>query len=110
MRAAFLQIKNIWASPSLTININIRIISTTAKHVLLYGAETWRTTAAMLKKIQTFINTCLRRTLRIHQQQRTIETDQATENCGDGPSNTELWRRTKQQGTVEMDQAKASRS
>ena len=90
MRAASLQMKNIWASPSLTINISIRTINTTVKHVLLYGAETWRTTAVMLKKIQTVINTCLRRTFRIHQQQRTIETDQSTQNYRDGPSNREL--------------------
>ena len=30
-RAAFLQIKNIWASPNLTINIKIRIFNTTVK-------------------------------------------------------------------------------
>ena len=33
--------------------------NTTVKPVLLYGAETWRTMAATLKKIQTFINTYL---------------------------------------------------
>ena len=73
--------KTIWASPSLTININIRTINTTVKHVLLYGAETWRTTAVILKKFQTVIDICLTRTLHIHL---------ATENCGDGPSNGEL--------------------
>ena len=78
MGAAFLQMKNTWASPSLTININIRITNTKVKQVLLYGAEAWRTTAAILKKIQKFINTYLRRTLRIHQQQRTVGTDKAT--------------------------------
>ena len=31
----------------------------------LHGAETWRTTAATLKKMQTFVNTYLRRMLRI---------------------------------------------
>ena len=56
--------KNIWASPNLTINIKIRIFNTTVKPVLLYLAETRRTTAATRKKIQTFINTCLRRIFR----------------------------------------------
>ena len=55
--------KNIWVSPNLTINIKIRIFNTTVKPVLLFGAETWRTTAATLKKIQIFINTCLTRVL-----------------------------------------------
>ena len=48
-RAAFLHIKNIWSSPDLTTNIKLRIFNT----------------AATLKKIQTLINTCLRRCLRI---------------------------------------------
>ena len=43
-KAAFLQLKNVWTSPKLTINIKIRIFNTTVKPVLLYGAETWRTT------------------------------------------------------------------
>ena len=51
--------KNIWASLNLTNNIKIRTFNTTIKPFLLYGAETWRTTIATLKKIQTFINTCL---------------------------------------------------
>ena len=38
-RAALLQMKNILASPILTINIKIGIFNTTAKPVLLYGAE-----------------------------------------------------------------------
>ena len=64
-RPAFLQMKSIWASRSLTTNIKIRIFNTTLKPVLLYGGETWKTTAATLIKIQTFINTCLRRILGI---------------------------------------------
>jgi len=34
------------------------------KSVLLYGAETWRTTNTTTKKVQTFINNCLMRTYR----------------------------------------------
>ena len=37
-RAAFLQLKNIWASSNLTIDIKIKIFSHTVKTVLLYGA------------------------------------------------------------------------
>ena len=82
-KVAFLQMKNIWASPNLTINIKIRIFNTTVKPALLYEAETWRTTTATLKKIQKFINTCLRRILRIR--------------WSEPISNIELWKRTKQQ-------------
>ncbi|KAK7095834.1 hypothetical protein V1264_005198 [Littorina saxatilis] len=81
-RAAFLQLKNVWASADLSINTKLRIFNTTVKSVLLYGAETWRTTVAITRKIQTFINTCLRRILRIR--------------WPDTISNKDLWQRTKQ--------------
>ena len=35
------------------------------KAVLLYGSETWRTTKSNMKRVQTFINRCLRTILRI---------------------------------------------
>jgi hypothetical protein len=53
------------------------------KPILLYGAETWRTTATTMKKIQVFINTCLRKILKIRWPERI--------------SKDELWQRTKQQ-------------
>ncbi|RTG88635.1 uncharacterized protein DC041_0001072 [Schistosoma bovis] len=34
--------------------------------ILLYGAETWKTTTTTVKKVQVFINSCLRRILNIH--------------------------------------------
>ncbi|XP_070207994.1 uncharacterized protein [Littorina saxatilis] len=87
-RAAFLQLKNVWASADLSINTKLRIFNTTVKSVLLYGAETWRTTVAITRKIQTFINTCLRRILRTR--------------WPDTISNKGLWQRTKQL-SVEQD-------
>ena len=48
----------------------------------MYGADTWRTTLATNKKIQIFINNCLRRLLKIRWP--------ATINNG------ELWQRTNQ--------------
>ena len=51
----------------------------------LYGAETWRTTEAYMKKIQTFINQWLRRILRIH--------------CPEIISNENLYPRNKQTPT-----------
>ncbi|VDP24352.1 unnamed protein product [Schistosoma margrebowiei] len=52
---------------------------TKVKAVLLYGAETWRTTTTIIKKVQVFINSYLRKILNIH----TI-------------SNSLLWERTNQ--------------
>ena len=42
-------------------NAKIRIFDSMVQPVLLYGAETWRTTVTAMKKTQSFINTCLRR-------------------------------------------------
>ncbi|VDP40305.1 unnamed protein product [Schistosoma margrebowiei] len=60
-RVAFLQLKNIWNSKQLSSNIKVRIFSTNVKAVLLYGAETWRTTTTTIKKVKVFINSCLGR-------------------------------------------------
>ncbi|VDO89007.1 unnamed protein product, partial [Schistosoma margrebowiei] len=64
-RAAYLQLRNIWNSKQLSTNTKVMIFNTNVKTVLLYGAETWRTTKAIIQKIQVFINSCLRKLLRI---------------------------------------------
>ena len=62
-RAAFHQLQKVWGSSELPRNTKIRIFNSMVKPVLLYGAE--RTTVTTMKKIQSFINTCLRRILRV---------------------------------------------
>ncbi|VDO67575.1 unnamed protein product [Schistosoma curassoni] len=74
-KASFLQLKNIWNSKLLSTNIKVRIFNTNVKAVLLYGAETWRTTTTIMKKVQVFI-------LNIH--------------WPDTISNSLLWERTNQ--------------
>ncbi|CAH8523239.1 unnamed protein product [Schistosoma haematobium] len=81
-RAASLQLKNIWNSKQLSTNIKVRIFNTNVKAILLYGAETWRTTTTTIKKVQVFINSCLRKILNIH--------------WPDTISNSLLWERTNQ--------------
>ncbi|VDO62701.1 unnamed protein product [Schistosoma margrebowiei] len=81
-KTAFLQLKNIWNSKQLSTNIKVRIFNTNVKAVLLYGAETWRTTTTTIKKVQVFINSCLRNILNIH--------------WPDTISNSLLWERTNQ--------------
>uniref|UniRef100_A0A183L1I6 Tick transposon n=1 Tax=Schistosoma curassoni TaxID=6186 RepID=A0A183L1I6_9TREM len=49
---------------------------------LPYGAETWRTTTNITKRLQVFINSCLRKILNIHRP--------------DTISNSLLWERTNQ--------------
>ena len=81
-RAAFLQLRNIWSSKELTQKTKIRFFNSNVKSVLLYGAETWRTTTASVKKVQVFVNGCLRRILHIR--------------WPDTVTNSELWKRTDQ--------------
>ncbi|VDP53745.1 unnamed protein product [Schistosoma margrebowiei] len=50
-RAAYLQLRNIWNSKQLSTNTKVRIFNTNVKTVLLYVAETWRTTKAIIQKI-----------------------------------------------------------
>ncbi|VDP33306.1 unnamed protein product [Schistosoma margrebowiei] len=64
-RSAYIQLKNILISKQLSTKTKVRIFNTNVKTVLLYGAETWRTTKAIIKKIQVFINSCLSKILRI---------------------------------------------
>ncbi|VDO58984.1 unnamed protein product [Schistosoma margrebowiei] len=82
VRAAFLQLKNIWKSEQLSTDFKTRIFKTNVKTVLLYRAETWRNTATIIKKVQVFINSCLRKILNIH--------------WPDAISNSLLWERTNQ--------------
>ena len=82
-RTAFCILYKVWTSKVISRRTKIRIFNSNVKSVLLYGAETWRTTQATTKRIQTFINSCLRQILRIHWPERI--------------SNTELWRSTEQQ-------------
>ncbi|VDO54701.1 unnamed protein product [Schistosoma margrebowiei] len=81
-RAAYLQLKNIWNSKQLSINTKVWIFNTNFKTVLLYGAETRRTTKAIIQKIQVFINSCLHKILQIR--------------WPDTISNNLLWERTNQ--------------
>ncbi|VDP74350.1 unnamed protein product [Schistosoma curassoni] len=64
-RVTYLQLKNIWNSKQLSTNTRVKIFNTNVKTVLLCGAETWRTTKAIIQKIQVLINSCLRKILRI---------------------------------------------
>ena len=87
-QAAFNMLKKVWSSREISTSTKVCLFNSNIKWVLLYGAETWRTINALMKKIQTFINQCLRGLLRIHWPE-TI-------------SNENLWARM-QQTPVEED-------
>ena len=49
----------------MTLLTKIRIFNACVKSVLLYGRKTWLVTKEIQRKIQTFVNRCLRYILRI---------------------------------------------
>jgi hypothetical protein len=55
----------VWLSKLLQKDTKITIFNACAKSVLLYGCETWLVTKEIQRKIQTFVNRCLRYILRI---------------------------------------------
>ena len=81
-RHAFVTLRPIWKSSTLSRENKLRIFNSNVKSILLYGSETWRVTDNLSKKIQTFINKCLRQILNIR--------------WPDTISNLDLWRQTKQ--------------
>ena len=81
-RVAFIMFRKMWRARHIKINTKLKIFNSNVKAVLLYGSETWRTTQKTLKRIQTFINKCLRRILHLK--------------WTDKVPNTTLWKTTKQ--------------
>ena len=64
-QAAFLSLTNIWKTRDISLRTKLRIFNSNVKSVLLYGCETWKASSGCLKRIQVFINKCLRKLLRI---------------------------------------------
>ena len=74
--------RNIWKAKQIKINTKLIIFISIVKAVLFYGSDTWRSTQKTSKRIQIFINKCLRRILHLK--------------WSDKVSNTTLWKWTKQ--------------
>ena len=90
--AAFVMLKNIWASKEISMRTKLRIFSSNVKSVLLYGSETWRKTKTMLRKIQTFIKTCLRRIYNIRWPEM-IPNEDLWERAGQEPVAKQILKR-----------------
>ena len=69
-----------------------RIFNTNFKAVLLYGSETWRTTKQTSQKLQTFVNKCLRRILKISWTDR-VTNEMLWELAGEEPIITQISKR-----------------
>nr|KAG5701938.1 hypothetical protein BaRGS_034520 [Batillaria attramentaria] len=85
-------LKNVWASKFVSIRTKLRIFNSNVKSVLLYGCETWRTTKTMQQKIQTFLNTCLRRIFNIRWPEK-IRNEELWERAGQEPVAKQILRR-----------------
>jgi hypothetical protein len=64
-RGSFSKPRRVWLSKSLRKDNKIGIFNACVKSVLLYECETWLVTNEIQRKIQTFVNRCLRYILRI---------------------------------------------
>jgi hypothetical protein len=61
----FVQPYPVWRNHNISKGVKIRIFSTNVKSVLLYDCETWETTNQITRRLQTFINKCLRQIMNI---------------------------------------------
>ena len=61
----FVQLYPLWRNHNISKVAKMRILSTNVKSVLLYACETWKTTNQITRRLQTFINKCLRRIMNI---------------------------------------------
>ena len=64
-RTDFLILKKVWSSREMEKSTKLRIFNTNVKSVLLYGSKVWRMTQSALRRLQNFINSCLRKILGI---------------------------------------------
>ena len=81
-QGAFTSLGKLWRTKDVSLGTKVRIFNSNVKSILLYGCETWNASSSCIKKIQVFINKCLRRLLRIKWTDRI--------------RNEEVWRRTRQ--------------
>ena len=69
-----------------------KVLNSCPTSAILYGCETWRTTKKMLQRIQTFINSCLRRIYRIRWQDK-IRNEDLWERAGQDSVDRQILQR-----------------
>ena len=85
--AAFQRMRPIWKSSNYRTETKLRLYQSNVRSVLLYAAETWRTTKQIESKLRGFEGRCLRRILGLRWEQRV--------------TNKEITRRTGISGIVD---------
>nr|XP_021199035.2 LINE-1 retrotransposable element ORF2 protein [Helicoverpa armigera] len=91
-RATFAQLRPVWQSRKLTRRVKLKIFRSNVKTVLLYGCETWKATKDISRKLQVFVNRCLRRILGIYWPEK-ISNIELWERCGETPIDQQIKRR-----------------
>ena len=82
-RSAFTSLNKIWKDRQISLRTKLRLYNSNVKAILLYGCETWNTSQTCMKKLQTFVNRCLRKILKIRWTDRI--------------KNEEVWEKTEQE-------------
>ena len=63
---AFASLYTIWKAKNISIPTKMRLYKSNILSVLLYGAESWKTTTKINQLLETFQSKCLRRILKIY--------------------------------------------
>jgi hypothetical protein len=61
----FVQLYPVWRNHNISKGVKIRTFNTNVKSVLLYACETWKSTNQIIRKLQIFVNKCLRQIMKI---------------------------------------------
>ena len=91
-RVIFNILGKVWSAKNISRGTKMLILNSNVKYVLLYGAETWRTTKVMLSKIQRFINHCLRKIMNIRWCDK-VRNEDLWQRANQDPINTQIKKR-----------------
>ena len=91
-RMAFTQLQKVWKASKVSVKLKIRLFNSNVKSVLMYGCETWKATSGMVKRVQTFVNRCLRKILKIKWEDR-IRNEELWERADQAPMEAQLGKR-----------------
>jgi hypothetical protein len=64
-RGAFTRLRKLWLAHNVNKDTKIKLFNVYVKSVLLYGCQTWLVTCESQRKLQTFVNRCLRYIVKI---------------------------------------------
>ena len=85
-------LNRIWKDRIISTRLKLRLFESNVKSTLLYGCATWSLTQTIQKKLQTFVNTCLRKILKIFWPER-ISNEELWSKTGQSPIGEEIARR-----------------